>query len=289
MMQAETAAALPVMSFSSGATNSMRGAAFLSGLTDAMVIDVGGTTTDIGQLRRGFPREANSVVEVGGVRTLFRMPDLLSIGLGGGSLVSADSLSVGPESLGYRLIEEGLVFGGNTMTATDIAVAAGLAKIGDKRAVVDLPRDFVQRALDLARAKIEDSVDRMKTDARELPLIAVGGGAFLVPDRLAGISQVIHVPHGDCANAVGAAIAQVSGETDQIYRDLSREEAIAAAEAQARERAIVAGAERGTLQTVDVEDIPLAYLPGNALRVRVRVAGEMASSTNQNGSSSASQ
>jgi N-methylhydantoinase A/oxoprolinase/acetone carboxylase beta subunit len=282
MMQAETAAALPVMSFSSGATNSMRGAAFLSGLTDAMVIDVGGTTTDIGQLRRGFPREANSVVEVGGVRTLLRMPDLLSIGLGGGSLVSADGISVGPKSVGYRLIEEGLVFGGNTMTATDVAVAAGLAEIGDKRAVADLSRDLVQRALDLAWAKIEDSVDRMKTDARELPLIAVGGGAFLVPGRLAGISQVSHAPHGDCANAVGAAIAQVSGETDQIYRELSREEAIAAAEAQARERAIVAGAERGTLQTVDVEDIPLAYLPGNALRVRVRVAGEMASSTNQN-------
>jgi N-methylhydantoinase A/oxoprolinase/acetone carboxylase beta subunit len=266
----------------------MRGAAFLSGLTDAMVIDVGGTTTDIGQLRRGFPREANSVVEVGGVRTLFRMPDLLSIGLGGGSLVSADGISVGPKSVGYRLIDEGLVFGGNTMTATDVAVAAGLAEIGDKRAVADLPRDLVQRALDIAGTKIEDSVDRMKTDARELPLIAVGGGAFLVPGRLAGISQVSHVPHGDCANAVGAAIAQVSGETDQIYRELSREEAIAAAEAQARERAIVAGAERGTLQTVDVEDIPLAYLPGNALRVRVRVAGEMASSTNQKASSSAS-
>jgi hypothetical protein len=129
--------------------------------------------------------------------------------------------------------------------------------------------------------KIEDSVDRMKTDARELPLIAVGGGAFLVPDRLAGISQVCHVPHGDCANAVGAAIAQVSGETDQIYRDLGREEAIAAAEAQAKERAVAAGAVRGTLHTVDVEDIPLAYLPGNALRVRVRVTGEMASSTTQ--------
>ena len=262
----------------------MRGAAFLSGLTDAMVIDVGGTTTDIGQLRRGFPREANSVVEVGGVRTLFRMPDLLSIGLGGGSLVSADGISVGPKSVGYRLIEEGLVFGGNTVTATDVAVAAGLAQIGDNRAVAELPCNVVQRALELVRVKIEDSVDRMKTDARELPLIAVGGGAFLVPDRLVGISQVNHVPHGDCANAVGAAIAQVSGETDQVYRDLSREEAIAAAEAQARARALAAGAERGTLQTVDVEDIPLAYLPGNALRVRVRVAGEMASSTNQNGS-----
>src|ERR1700736_2057900 len=289
VMSADVATALPVTSFASGATNSMRGAAFLSGLTDAMVIDVGGTSTDIGQLRRGFPREANSVVEVGGVRTLFRMPDLLSIGLGGGSLVSADARSVGPKSVGYRLIEEGLVFGGNTVTATDVAVAAGLARIGDNRAVADLPRNLVQRALDIVRTKIGDSVDRMKTDARELPLIAVGGGAFLVPDRLAGISQVSHVPHGDCANAIGAAIAQVSGETDQVYRDLSRDEAIAAAEAQGRERAIVAGAERGTLQTVDVEDIPLAYLPGNALRVRVRVAGEMASSTNKNGSSSVSQ
>src|SRR4029077_16712811 len=99
---------------------------FLSGLTDAMVIDVGGTTTDVGELRRGFPREANSVVEGGGVRTLFRMPDLLSIGLGGGSLVQADPLTVGPASVGYRLIEEGLVFGGNAVTATDLAVAAGV-------------------------------------------------------------------------------------------------------------------------------------------------------------------
>src|SRR5690606_23762734 len=63
---------LPVYSFASGAALSMRGAAYLSGLQDAMVADVGGTTTDVGQLRRGFPREANSVVNVGGVRTLFR-------------------------------------------------------------------------------------------------------------------------------------------------------------------------------------------------------------------------
>ena len=76
---------------------------------------------------------------------------------------------------------------------------------------------------------IEDAVDRMKTEAGDVTLIAVGGGAFLVPDRLAGISEVVRVPHGDCANAVGAAIAQISGETDQVYRDLSRADAIAAA------------------------------------------------------------
>src|ERR1700738_5226924 len=66
VMSADMALALPVMSFASGATNSLRGAAFLSGIQDAMVVDVGGTSTDIGQLRHGFPREANSVVEIGG-------------------------------------------------------------------------------------------------------------------------------------------------------------------------------------------------------------------------------
>ena len=224
VMSAETATALPVMSFASGATNSMRGAAFLSGLADAMVVDVGGTSTDVGQLRRGFPREANSVVEIGDVRTLFRMPDLLSIGLGGGSVVERDPLAVGPESVGYRLTEEALVFGGNTLTATDVAVAAGIVEIGDpasrRRAAA---RSRRRRCSTRRGAKIEDAIDRMKTEAGDVPLIAVGGGAFLVPDRLAGISQVIRVPHGDCANAVGAAIAQISGETDQVYRDMTRE------------------------------------------------------------------
>jgi N-methylhydantoinase A/oxoprolinase/acetone carboxylase beta subunit len=275
VMSAEVAMALPVMSFASGATNSMRGAAFLSGVQDAMVVDVGGTSSDVGQLRRGFPREANSVVEIGEVRTLFRMPDLFSIGLGGGSIVTETPLTVGPQSVGYRLTEEAVVFGGNTLTATDAAVAAGIVAIGDAAKVAGVPRDLARGVLEAAKAKLEDAIDRMKTEAGDVPLIAVGGGAFLVPERLAGVSEVIRVAHGDCANAVGAAIAQISGETDQVYREMKREDAIAAAEAQAIQRAVAAGADRASLQTVDVEDMPLAYLPGNALRVRVRVAGEM--------------
>ncbi|HEX3538387.1 MAG TPA: hydantoinase/oxoprolinase family protein, partial [Stellaceae bacterium] len=277
VMSAETAMALPVMSFASGATNSMRGAAFLSGLQDAMVVDVGGTSSDVGQLRRGFPREANSVVEIGEVRTLFRMPDLFSIGLGGGSIVQREPVAVRPESVGYRITEEALVFGGSTLTATDAAVAAGIVEIGDKAKLAQVSPELARAVLVAARVKLEDAIDRMKTEAGEVPLIAVGGGAFLVPDRLAGVSQVIRVPHGDCANALGAAIAQISGETDQIYRDMTREAAIAAAEAQAVERAVAAGADRKMVHTIEVEDMPLAYLPGNALRVRVRVAGEMQS------------
>ncbi|HEY1795859.1 MAG TPA: hydantoinase/oxoprolinase family protein [Stellaceae bacterium] len=278
VMSADVAVSLPVMSFASGATNSMRGAAFLSGIADAMVVDVGGTSTDIGQLRRGFPREANSVVEIGEVRTLFRMPDLFSLGLGGGSIIRTAGVpsapTVGPDSVGYRLIDEALVFGGHTPTTTDAAVAAGIAQIGTHPS--DLDPALARAVLDRARETIEDAVDRMKTEAGGVTLIAVGGGAFLVPDHLAGVSEVIRVPHGDCANAVGAATAQISGETDQVYRDLPRAEAIAAAESQARDRATAAGANPATITTIEIEDMPLAYLPGNALRVRVRVAGAMA-------------
>ena len=278
VMLAEVAESYPVYSFASGPTNSMRGAAFLSGRgVDALVIDVGGTTTDIGSLRHGFPREANSVVEVGGVRTLFRMPDLLSLGLGGGTLVNETPLTVGPASVGYRLTEQARVFGGEVLTMTDIAVAAGLIDLGDKRRVANLSRALIEQTLARVRTMIEEGVDRMKTDASDAALIAVGGGSFLVPTRLAGVSEVINVPHQSVANAVGAAIAQVSGEVDQIFQNLSRDEAIARARRLAEDKAVDAGADRSTLGVVEVEDLPLAYLPGNSLRTRVRVVGEIAS------------
>lgn len=271
--EAHLAMKLPVYSFASGATNSMRGAAYLSGIDDAMVADVGGTTTDIGQLRAGFPREANSVVEVGGVRTLFRMPDLFSFGLGGGSHVRLDPLGIGPVSVGYRLPQDAIAFGGSQLTTSDVAIAAGILPIGDRARVAHLDAETCTRVFAEAARMVAESVDRMKTEAGDVPLIAVGGGAFLIPDTIEGVSQVIRVKHGDCANAVGAAIAQVSGECDQIFRDLARDEAIRSAQAIAADRAVAAGADRATIETIDVEDMPIAYLPGNALRVRARVVG----------------
>jgi N-methylhydantoinase A/oxoprolinase/acetone carboxylase beta subunit len=181
VMVAEVAERFPVWSFASGPTNSMRGAAFLSGLADALVVDVGGTTTDIGCLRHGFPREANNVVQVGGVRTLFRMPDLLSLGLGGGSLIrtvtatgaavagsgvtagdlAVGDVTVGPLSVGWQLTERALVFGGQELTATDVAVAAGLIDLGARARVAGLPTSLAAAALARAHAMIEEGVDRM--------------------------------------------------------------------------------------------------------------------------------
>ena len=51
---------------------------------------------------------------------------------------------------------------------------------------------------------------------------------------------------------------------------------MARARAVAEDRAVRAGAARDGLKLVEMEDIPLAYLPGNSLRVRARVVGEVA-------------
>jgi len=266
----------PVYGFASGPTNSMRGAAFLSGIDDAMVLDVGGTTSDIGCLRAGFPREANNVVQVGGVRTLFRMPDVLSIGIGGGTVVAEAPLSIGPLSVGYRLTRDALVFGGDTLTLTDVAVAAGISDIGDRARVASLSPELIRAVMATVHRRLSETVDRMKTDAAAVPLLAVGGGAMLAPDRMDGISEVIRVEHFAVANAVGAATAQVSGEVDHVFRDMDRDTLLQTAEQMARERALAAGADPATLKVVDMEDLPLAYLPGNAVRARVRVVGDIA-------------
>jgi hypothetical protein len=155
-------------------------------------------------------------------------------------------------------------------------VAAGLIDLGDRGRVSKLDKGFVAAALARCHAMLAEAVDRMKTEAGDIPLIAVGGGCFLVPATMEGVSDVVHVPHQGVANAVGAAIAQVSGEVDQVFQSMKREEAIERAHEMAAERAIRAGAVPASLTVVDQEDIPLSYLPFNSLRVRVRVVGDIA-------------
>jgi N-methylhydantoinase A/oxoprolinase/acetone carboxylase beta subunit len=280
LMNADFAADHPVLTFASGPTNSMRGAAFLSGLKDAIVIDVGGTTTDIGVLQRGFPRVAALAVSIGGVRTNFRMPDTLSIGLGGGSLIRTDPVKVGPQSVGYELITKGKVFGGDILTATDIVVAAGKADIGDASKVNGLDRGLMAAVEDRIEEMVNVSVDRMKTSAAAVPVIIVGGGSILIQRPVAGASEIVKPNHFAVANAIGAAIAQIGGETDRIFSlaEMSRDHALAQAKQEATDRAVIAGADAYTVEIVEVEEVPLAYLPGNATRIMVKAVGDLAGS-----------
>lgn len=279
LMQAADVEKYPVLTFASGPTNSMRGAAFLSGLKEALVADIGGTTTDIGMLSGGFPRESSVTVDIGGVRTNFRMPDILALGLGGGSHVvpEGSGVKVGPRSVGYQLLQKGMVFGGNVLTATDIAVACGYADIGDRSKLSGLPSALADKARARIHAIVAEGVDRMKTSADPVPLILVGGGSVLIHDDIPGTSEVIIPENAGVANAIGASIAQVSGEVDRVYsyETKGREAAIDEARKEAIKAAIAAGADAQTVEVTDIEEVPLAYVPGGAVRLRLKVTGDL--------------
>ena len=281
LMAVDYARKYPVFTIASGPTNSLRGAAFLSGMSDALVVDVGGTTTDVGILKQGFPRESTTAMEIGGVRTNFRMPDLIAIGLGGGSLVRSEekTVRVGPDSVGYRITEEALIFGGRSLTATDVAVAAGMADLGDKSAVAGVDKETVRQAVQRMKNMAEEVIDKMKTAAADMPVVLVGGGSILLPERLIGASEVLRPDHFDVANAIGAAIAQVSGSIDGVYdvATKGREVVIEEVKEQARQEALRAGAQADSVEIVELDEIPLAYLPSNAVRFRVKAVGRLGS------------
>lgn len=278
LMSVERALSYPIFMVASGPANSVRGAAYLSGLSDGVVVDVGGTTTDIGFLNKGFPREAATSVEIGGVRTNFRMPDLISIGLGGGSIVRfvGKDVFVGPESVGYRLTSEALVFGGKTLTATDVAVRLGMAKVGFTEPLT-ISLEDVKKAGKKIVKMVEDAIDKIKLNPDPVPVIIVGGGSILLPEKLAGASKVIKPKHFEVANAIGAAIAQVSGEVDKVFslETKSREEVMKEVKKAAKENTIKVGANPETVEIVEIEEIPLAYLPGNAVRVKCKAVGNL--------------
>ena len=280
LMTMEYARRYPILTIACGPTNSIRGACYLSQLKNAVVVDVGGTTTDLGVIQNGFPRESGVAVTIGGVRTNFRMPDVISIGLGGGSIVREHEdgrVTVGPDSVGFQITDKALVFGGEVCTATDIAVRLGLADLGDKAKVAHLSETFARKALEALTELVEDSIDAMKVSSEDVDLILVGGGSIILPEKLAGAHTVAKPEAGWVAIAIGSAISKVSGNYEKLvdYLVTPREKALEEAKAEAAELAVEAGAVRETVEIIDVEDVPLQYYPGNTNRVRVKAAGDL--------------
>lgn len=280
LMTMEYARRYPILTVACGPTNSIRGASYLSRVQNAIVMDVGGTTTDLGVIQNGFPRESSVAVTIGGVRTNFRMPDVISIGLGGGSIVREQpdgTVTVGPDSVGYEITKKALVFGGDVMTATDIAVRLGMARVGDESLAACIPEEFAKKAMAVIRETAEESVDSMKVSNSDMDVILVGGGSVILPDSLAGASRVLKPAHFGCANAIGCAISKVSGTCERLinYDEIPREKALEMAKAEAVQMAVSAGAVKETVEIIEVEDVPLAYYAGNTNRVKVKAAGDL--------------
>lgn len=284
----------PIKTFSSGTTNSMRGAAFLvngsSGANLAgqsvIVVDVGGTTTDVGLLLdNGYPRKTSAFSFIGGVKTRLAMPQVESIGLGGGSIVRFDGedVTIGPDSVGNDF-SKSIVGGGKTLTTSDIAVFMELE--GDKRmdkpiyAVGDkeLVRGQVEAAMIPAyRAKvsemIEAVVDRMKTSPDDIPVLLVGGGSFILPDDIKGASKVWRPEYFQVANAIGAAIGKISASAQAFGKADEKEELVEKLRAEAEEKAIKLGAQADSITVVDITSEELPYV--NMHKYEVKVVADM--------------
>lgn len=279
LMNYEFTKKYPIFTIGCGITNSIRGAAFLSKLKDAIILDIGGTTTDIGVLNNGFPRESALPCVVGGIHINFRMPDMISIGLGGGTIIKQTDadLQVGPQSVGYKLTQQALIFGGDILTLSDIAAKLGLG-FNDKQNMVEhIETDLANKIMDKIKTMLEQNIDQMKTSQDPVPVIITGGGSIVCPEQLQGVSQIVQPEHYKSANAVGAALGQVSGNYERIYdlTDQSRTDAINNAVMHAQSNAIQAGANPETCEILNIEDHALAYMPGNSLVIKIKVIGDL--------------
>ncbi|BAW87437.1 hydantoinase/oxoprolinase [Limosilactobacillus fermentum] len=180
LMTGEFTQRYPIFTIGYGPTNSIRGAYHLSGVKNALVLDVGGTTSDIGVLVNSFPRQSSLSSQVGGVETNFRMPDILSIGIGGGTVIhrNDDGFTVGPDSVGYEIVTKSKVFGRDVETASDNAARLNRAFHDQLEQVADISEKWADSVLVAINQTVADSLDQMKLKSGDIPLILTGGGSF---------------------------------------------------------------------------------------------------------------
>jgi N-methylhydantoinase A/oxoprolinase/acetone carboxylase beta subunit len=276
LMALDFALHFPVLMIGSGPANSMIGAAHLTGADRAVVVDAGGRALHVGVLDGGFPRQSGRPARIAGVRMGFRTPDVVSLPMGGGSVVhlDGDPPAVGPGNVGADLRRQALSFGGPTPTLTDAAVAGGRAEMGS-HPMSPMQRDRLARALAIVDALLERTVETVRGDMPSPPIVVVGGAGMLVPDGLPGAGEVIRPLDGEVANAIGAAMGSIGGQADRICsnRPDRIREALREARGAAVARAIHAGADPDRIEVSEIDEVPLSYMADPAVRIRVRATG----------------
>ena len=114
----------------------------------------------------------------------------------------------------------------------------------------------------------------MKVSNADVDLILVGGGSIILPEKISGAATVLKPAHFGCANAIGSAISKVSGTYEKLmsYDELPREQSLEKAKQEAIALAVEAGAVESSVEIIEMEDVPLAYYPGNTNRVKIKAA-----------------
>ncbi len=255
---ARVARTVAIKTYSSGPRGGAEGVKALAahyGFKHLLSMDVGGTTTDIGVVDDGKVRlDARGRVE--GVETSFPLSDVISVGVGGSSIIKADGkrIQVGPESVGGAPGPACFGLGGTQATITDAFLLMGLLDPasyfgGELKIDVERARTAIaehvgrahgvseeQAAQDMEAAwvaKIADSLKKFSTITPETTLAAFGGAGPFVACKVAesaGISRVI-VPglaavfsaFGIGFSDIGHTFAQAVEGADPVAMTVARE------------------------------------------------------------------
>jgi len=230
----------PGQTILSGPAASVMGAVgYANDAVDSLVLDIGGTTTDMTILTDGVPLLAPLGINVGEYRTLIRSLDTQSIGVGGDSLVrlSDQRLDIGPERLGPAMAH-----GGPKPTPTDALFVLNKVENGDREKAVqgiepmaaslglsveETAVKIVERTcakiIKAANAMLERlnskpvyTIHEIQEGGRLQPqqILILGGPAPYLAEELERQSEIAVgvVPKWSVANAIGAALARTTSE-----------------------------------------------------------------------------
>ena len=240
---------LPVESILSGPAASVMGIVALCDIhEDAIILDIGGTTTDIAIFAAGAPLLEKEGIAIGGHATLVRALTTRSIGIGGDSLVQINrgKLTVGPQRRGPAM-----AFGGTSPTLIDACNIKGISTAGNKQASIDglillaekqqttlaeLADQIIDTAVNSILSATQEliqeinnqpvyTVHEMIADRKLIPenLYVMGGPAAALADIMAKtFNMPVTVPHDYAiANAIGSALTRSTMELE-LFADTEK-------------------------------------------------------------------
>jgi len=250
-MPAEVSKNLPVESILSGPAASIMGIIALSKITeDSVILDIGGTTTDIAIFASGAPLMERDGISLQGIPTLVRSLQNRSIGIGGDSVITVNNGAVktGPERKGPSAAE-----GGENPTLVDALNFSGIINYRNKEKSVESieklaernrlsPSDLADKAITFSVKKIYDEIDLMLFEINQKPVYTIhemvqgkkivpkkiyiiGGPAAALAKVMEGDIEIVVPENYNVANAIGAALARTTFETE-LFSDTGKEKMV---------------------------------------------------------------
>lgn len=137
--------------------------------------------------------------------------------------------------------------------------------------------ELAQKIDDIVNTMIAEAALQMKVDSNKVDIILVGGGVSIVnPDYLK--DDNVKIPdNSEVANAVGASIAQTSGSVEVLVamKGKNKDQVVQEIINEAEAIAVKSGADKETIEVVQITKSPLSYHPEEAYVINTKVIGDL--------------